>query len=156
MGKNKLAGKVNIATGIFMIVYYVVMFVLTVLGTYVPKESENWEGLGYAVGLVFLILLMVAGLVLAIINCILAGIAGKKLIGSAETGRVPKALMVISGIFKLLNLLCVFFVIVFLASFPNVIGYIVAAVLMMLFTFRLSQSRVSTDHWMMDTPAPRA
>ena len=129
--KNKLAGAMNIAIGILMIVYYVVMFVLTILGTYVPKESENWEGLGYAVGFVLLLLTLIAGVILSIINCVLACIAGKKLIESEESGRIPKVLMVISGIFNTLNLICIFLIIAFLASFPNVIAYIVAAGLVM-------------------------
>lgn len=132
MEKNGVAGKINIFTGIITVVYYVVMMVLTALGVYVPKNNEGWEGLGIAIGLIYLIILLAAGIVFGLTNCIFAAIAGKKLIGSMETGKVPKVLMVFSGIFKLLNLLILFFVIVFLAMFPTGIPYIIVTALMML------------------------
>jgi hypothetical protein len=131
MEKNGVAGKINIFTGIIMVVYYVVMMVLTALGVYVPKNNEGWEGLGYAVGLVFLIILLGAGILLGLANCIFSAIVGKKLVGSMETGKVPKVLMIFNGIFKLFNLFIMIFVIIFLATFPAGLPYIIATLLML-------------------------
>ena len=146
--KNKLAGKVNIALSVVQVVYYVIMLVLTALGVYVPSGSGSCgtttgtttsegividlSGLGYAIGIVFIVLLLIVGIILGITYCILGCIGGKKLIESEETGRVPKVSLIIGGILKLLHLVCLFFIIVFLTIFPTCIPYIIVTVLVML------------------------
>ncbi|MBQ4268333.1 MAG: hypothetical protein IJB97_01635, partial [Clostridia bacterium] len=102
------------------------------LGTFVPEENENWEGLGYAIGLIYLLVFLAIGAAVGLIQCVLSLITGKKLISSTVSGRVPKVLMIFNGIAKVLNLGGMFLIVVFLTIFPDVLAYIIVSVALMI------------------------